>query len=354
MINASKVIGHVNYASPLERLTQFLRENEASNADGIESLTPDASTRVYFRIPWRGSTAVAAVYPESFDPEYNPFLDVSRLFREAYIPVPEIYSIEALAGIIVQEDLGDEQLVRLLPHIQPEERSAFLHEAMRIIAGIQAATALAYERDSIASRLAFDEAKLIWELEFFLQHYFGSLRREKLKRGELAELKIELNDVAAELSARPRVLCHRDFHTANLMIDPKRKVRVVDYQDARMGPASYDLVSLLLDRLTAPPADHEIAAAGEFFLAERRRLKLPAIEYDEFAREFSLMTVQRCLKAAGTFSNQTAVFKRGEFYARFINPTLLIVLAAAQRLDRFPLLRSMIEARAEDEIAIAN
>ena len=65
---------------------------------------------------------------------------------------------------------------------------------------------------SISSRLAFDEAKLAWELNFFFEHYFGSLRHETLSHGEAAELKVELNDIAAELSARPRVLCHRDFH----------------------------------------------------------------------------------------------------------------------------------------------
>ena len=54
--------------------------------------------------------------------------------------------------------------------------------------------------------------------------------------------------MAAELAAVPRVLCHRDFHAANLMVDSKNHLRVIDHQDARMGPASYDLVSFLLDR----------------------------------------------------------------------------------------------------------
>jgi len=69
-----------------------------------------------------------------------------------------------------------------------------------------------YEKQSIASRLAFDEAKLSWELDFFVEHYFGSLKLKPLRHSEAAELKAELNDVSAELAARPRVLCHRDFH----------------------------------------------------------------------------------------------------------------------------------------------
>jgi aminoglycoside/choline kinase family phosphotransferase len=204
-------------------------------------------------------------------------------------------------------------------------------------------------RDSIASRLAFDEAKLIWELEFFVEHYFRSLRGEKLKRSELAELKIELNDVAAELSERPRVLCHRDYHAANLLIDGRDEVRVVDYQDARMGPATYDLVSLLLDRRVVPPPPDEIAEYCFLFNEERARRDLSRIDEDEFAAEYALMTVQRCLKAVGTFSNQTANFGRGAAYARFINPMLLIVFQAAETLRRFPALRRMIEARIVEE-----
>ncbi len=76
-------------------------------------LTPDASTRNYFRIPWKKGKAVAAVYPEPFDPEFHPYLDVTRLFLENDIPVPEIYAVDGQSGIIVQEDLGDRQLFRV-------------------------------------------------------------------------------------------------------------------------------------------------------------------------------------------------------------------------------------------------
>lgn len=81
---------------------------------------------------------------------------------------------------------------------------------------------------------------------------------------------VELNDVAATLAARPRVLCHRDYHTANLMVDHSERIRVVDYQDARMGASAYDLVSLLLDRLTAPPAGDEIKQQQSFFSTRER------------------------------------------------------------------------------------
>src|SRR5678815_4631178 len=337
------VISNVFESSASDRLARFITEQGISSTEVIP-LTPDASTRNYFRIRWKKSTAVAAVYPEPFDPEFHPYLDVTRLFLDCDIPVPEIYAVDGKAGIIVQEDLGDQQLFHIYDESE-ELCDEYKEKAIALIATIQKATAHAYETQSIASRLAFDEAKLSWELDFFFDHYFGSLREENLRHAEVAELKAELNDVAAELAAAPRVLCHRDFHTANLMLDGNNQLRVVDHQDARMGPASYDLVSLLLDRQPTPPSLAELRGCRLFLLEERRRLGLDALDPDEFARQFRLMTIQRGLKAIGTFSYQTAVCNRGAFYEHFINPTLLIVFQAAEWLERFPVLRKMIEER---------
>jgi aminoglycoside/choline kinase family phosphotransferase len=339
------------FAEPARaRLAQYLSGKGKITDEKIVALTPDASTREYFRIPWKRATAIAAVYPDPFDPDYHPFLDVTRLFAEGSLPVPEILAVEAKSGIIIQEDLGDRQLRQVCEAVSEEESEAYKERAISLIAQIQATTGKAYERNSIASRLAFDEAKLAWELAFFFEHYFVSLRGEKLSHGEAAELKAEMNDIAAELSARPRVLCHRDYHASNLIVDRKNNMRIIDHQDARMGPASYDLVSLLLDRQTTQPSLAEVRGHRLFLIEERRRFGLDALDPDDFAWEFRLMTVQRVLKAIGTFSYQTAVCGRGATYAQFINPMFQIVLQAAEWLDRFPALRRAITARIDEEI----
>ncbi len=330
--------------SASERLLKFLEDQGIENKS-IVPLTPDASTRNYFRVPWKKGTAVAAVYPEPFDPDFHPYLDVTHLFLDNGIPVPDIYAVEGQSGVIVQEDLGDRQLFRVYEEAAKDECEEYKERAVNLIAQIQKATEAAFERHSIASRLAFDEPKLSWELDFFVEHYFGSLRGETLRHAEASELKAELNDVAAELAARPRVLCHRDFHAANLMVDENDRLRVVDHQDARMGPVTYDLVSFLLDRRPEPPSLAELRAYRLFLLEERRLLGLNALDPDDVAQEFRLMTIQRGLKAIGTFSYQTAVCNRGSVYEPFIQPTFCIVLQAADWLDRFPALRRMIRER---------
>lgn len=347
MRHPSQITTHAFPTSAQERVLTYVTRL-GLKAERVVPLTPDASTREYFRVPWKRSTAIAAVYPEPFDPEIHPFLDVTRLFVAAKLPVPAILDVEASDGIILQEDLGDRQLRRFFEVASDDEREGYIERAISLVADIQSVTGLASERNSIASRLAFDEAKLSWELDYFLEHYFKSLRGEELKHVEATSLRAELNDIAAELAARPRVLCHRDYHTSNLMVDGKGRLRVVDYQDARMGPASYDLVSLLLDRQTALPSMAEIRERRLYFLEERRARGLEALDPDDFAREFRLMAVQRCLKAVGTFSYQTGVAKRGEIYAQFIDPTLRIVAQAAEWLGRFPTLQSVINSRIEE------
>jgi N-acetylmuramate 1-kinase len=344
MTSAKQVVSNTFDSSADERLIGFLRSQKVES-HGVDPLTPDASTRNYFRVGWKNGTAVAAVYPEPFDPDFHPYIDVTKLFSASDIPVPAIYAVDGANGIIILEDLGQRQLINVLEASPDDECERYKEEAIRLIARIQKATERATQTQSIASRLAFDEAKLTWELEFFLEHYFGSLRGEKLRHAEEAELKAELNDLAAELAAAPRVLCHRDFHAANLMVDGKSRLRVIDHQDARMGPACYDLVSFLLDRQPVPPTLAELRAHRLFFLEERRRQGLDTLDPDDFAHQFRMMTIQRELKAIGTFSYQTAVCGRGAVYEQHIAPTLEIVLQAADWVDRFPALRRMIRER---------
>jgi N-acetylmuramate 1-kinase len=338
------VISNVFESSASDRLARFITQQGLAGKEVIP-LTPDASTRQYYRIGWKKRTAIAAVYQEPFDPEFHPYLDVTRLFLDCEIPVPEIYEVDGQAGIIVQEDLGDRQLFQVYEDESDDQCDEYKEQAIALIARIQKATERAYQTQSISSRLAFDEAKLSWELDFFFDHFFGSLRGEDLRHAETAELKAELNDIAAELAAVPRVLCHRDYHASNLMIDNQNRIRIVDHQDARMGPASYDLVSFLLDRQPCPPSLAELRSHRLFFLDERRAVGLEAIDPDDFALEFRLMTIQRGLKATGTFSYQTAVCGRAGVYESFIQPTLEIVLQAAEWLERFPTLRRMIKER---------
>jgi aminoglycoside/choline kinase family phosphotransferase len=332
------------------RLEQFLKSRQQPLH--FEQLTPDASTREYFRIGWDGGSAIACVYPEAFVAGEQNYLDVTGLFRSTGLPVAEIYDFDEGLGVIVQEDFGDTILRDVLSTASAEERDLLLNKAIALIARIQSATARAFETNSIASQLKFDTEKLLWELNFFKEHYFSTLRRCPLPEGDDNALSSEFLELSQELETRAKVLCHRDFHAANLMIDKGGELRIIDHQDARIGSAAYDLVSLLLDRITAPPSAEWLAEKRRFFLDERAQVGLAALDEDDFAYEFRLQTIQRCLKANGTFSFQSV--NRGKtYFLPFIRPMFEIVLRAAENLDRFPVLQRVIRHELDREVTLS-
>jgi aminoglycoside/choline kinase family phosphotransferase len=333
-----------------ERLEQFLTARFAPAEIKIEQLTSDASTREYFRVNWQppATTAIACVYPVKNDPQEQNYLDVTGLFLSTGLPVAKILEVDSELAIIVHEDFGDKILRGVLETAEAGERDRWLDRSIRLIAQIQAATEKAYELNSIAARLKFDEEKLLWELNFFKTHYFETLKKAPLNAEDNEAIEIEFTGLSRELSGRAKVLTHRDFHAANLMIDSGGELRIIDHQDARIGSASYDLVSLLLDRIVELPSPQWLAEKRKFFIDERVKLGSEELDEDDFTYEFRLQTIQRCLKAAGTFSFQSV--NRGKtYFLPFIEPMFRIVLRAAENLERFPnlerILREQITAK---------
>lgn len=326
-----------------ERLNELLAVRGEDFTNTVQ-LNPDASTREYFRIDWDGGSAIACVYPEAFMAAEQTYLDVTDLFRSNGLPVADVLDFDESLGIIIQEDLGDLVLRDVLISSSEAEGNKLVDDAIRLIARIQSATANAIETGSIASKLKFDTEKLLWELDFFRTHYFETLKKQPLSAAENEALELEFRELSEELESRASVLCHRDFHVANLMIDHAGRLRIIDHQDARIGSPTYDLVSLLLDRITELPSPDWLTEKRTLLLDARIELGLAAIPEDDFAYEFQLQTIQRCLKAVGTFSYQSV--NRGKtYFLPFIEPMFKTVLRAARNLGRFPALRDILGAQ---------
>jgi len=290
------------------RIDRFLAELGLTGQDmTVEPLSGDASTRVYARLRRDGAPAqVLAVHPESFDIDEMPFARVARLLAAMPVPVPSILAHSGPLGILALEDLGDLTLQEHLRTASPAERQARYREAVTLVATMQARGA-ELETDALVPwGLAFDVEKLSFELRFFTEHFLEAHRGVGLSAAERAALDQEWFTLAEELAAEPRVLCHRDFHSRNLMLHADR-LWIIDFQDARMGPDTYDLVSLLRDSyVELPPA--EVDALIDTFLAARPGAAggPAAAEADVFRQRFDVMALQRNLKALGTFGYQAS------------------------------------------------
>lgn len=320
----------------LTRLEKFLSSRNLS--PNFEQLTPDASTREYFRV----DSGIVCIYPEAFDATEQSYLDVTALFIANDLPVAKVLDFDETLGAIMIEDFGDRILREEMNASTPERREELIDAAIDMIPRVQAATDSAFETNSIASRLKFDVEKLNWELNFFREHYFTTSKKEPLSPEDDAAIRAEFLELSQELEDRATVLCHRDFHAANLMVDADGNLKIIDHQDARIGSPAYDLVSLLLDRVTELPSPEWLASKRRRFLDGRESLGLPHIDESAFAEEFRLQTIQRCLKAAGTFSFQSA--NRGKtHFIPFIKPMFRIVLRAIENIDdRFPAMKRVL------------
>ena len=150
--------------------------------------------------------------------------------------------------------------------------------------------------------------------------------------------------IVRELASEPRVLCHRDYHSRNLMLRDG-SLYIIDFQDARMGPDTYDLVSLLRDSYV-DINDRELDDLIAYFLALKRSDDVRT-SADEFRRRFDLMALQRNLKALGTFGYQTTA-RSNPVYIQYIPRTLRYVATALERQPRFARLHGLLAGLIEE------
>lgn len=317
-----------------DRLTEFLAERfgPASRPEAIP-LTGDASTRRYFRIVRKDTTWVLALYPEPFEIDQLPFAVVRSLLAGWGLPVPRILDHDGRRGIVLLEDLGDRTLQEALRAADPREREALYHQAIEELVVLQSEAARASQRGA-CFQIAFDIEKLSWELHYFLKHFVEGHRKRSLTVEDRATLAEAFHRLSEEIASWPRALCHRDYHSRNLMCHGGR-LYWVDFQDARMGPTSYDLASLLRDSYVELPEELVAERAEEF-----RQKALPGEAREVFLRRFELTSVQRNLKALGTFGYMAGV-RGNSVYLPYIPGTLA---NARRNLARHPELQGLWRA----------
>jgi hypothetical protein len=321
--------------TPEGRVGRYLAGQQAARGPAdIAALTGDASDRQYFRATFRDrSSIVLAVHAGPIDASTLPFINVAALLRQIPWPVPAILGHSDELGILALEDLGDTTLQIRLATAPAAERTALYEQAVALLGSLQRRGAELASDRFLPYRLAFDVEKLTWELAFFVQHFLEAHRGAALSGVERAALDEEWRALSTELAGEPRVLCHRDYHSRNLMVRGGR-LHVVDFQDARMGPNTYDLASLLRDsyvELTDEERDGHLRSFAALTGAEAGALR----------RRFDLMSLQRNLKALGTFGHQ-ATARRNPAYVQYVPRTLAYVRRNLAANDRFGRLHGLL------------
>jgi aminoglycoside/choline kinase family phosphotransferase len=342
----------VEGAEVRDRIHSYLAaQRTAAPNPRVVPLTGDASDRRYFRIirPDEAST-VLALHTGAIDFSSLPFANVARLLLQIPLPVPKILGHSDPLGIVELQDLGDVTLQAHLGAASRAEHAALYREAVALVERLQrrgaeldpSANGEAGERGYTPYSIAFDAEKLTWELGFFERHFLEAYRGAVLSAADRTALAEEWLTIAGELAGEPRVLCHRDYHSRNLMLHGGH-LHIIDFQDARMGPDTYDLASLLRDSYV-DISDRELDELIAYFLA----LKGAAGgERAEYRRRFDLMALQRNLKALGTFGYQTTT-RRNPVYIQYIPRTLNYARITLERYPRFQRLRELLARHIEE------
>jgi aminoglycoside/choline kinase family phosphotransferase len=324
-----------------ERIAGYLdRSGLSASQPRVVPLTPDASDRRYFRILFPDAPSIVlSLYSTPFDVTTLPFVNVATLMARMPVPIPAVLGHADDLGILALQDLGDVTLQAHLGAATPAQHAALYRQSVALIATVQRRGEELESPEFLPYGISFDVEKLTWELDFFTKHFLEAYRGVTLADDQRAALRQEFAAVVEELAAEPRVLCHRDYHSRNLMLH-EGQLYMIDFQDARMGPDTYDLVSLLRDSyvdLTDQTVDELIA----YFLALKGRPDDP-----DFRRRFNVMALQRNLKALGTFGYQTTA-RRNPVYIQYIPRTLRYVRRNLT-LSRFERLRDLLAAHVEE------
>jgi N-acetylmuramate 1-kinase len=325
-----------------ERISKYLEESGlAARRARVVPLTGDASDRHYFRIlPDDGPSLVLALHAGPIDFATLPFASVAALLEQVPLPVPAVLGHSDALGVLALQDLGDVTLQAHLGAATPGEHAALYRQAVALIEQLQRRGAELQSERYPPYGIAFDVDKLAWELDFFVKHFVLGYRGIALSEPDRAALSDEWSAIVNELASEPRVLCHRDYHSRNLMLSGG-SLYIIDFQDARMGPDTYDLVSLLRDSYV-DIADRELDDLIAYFLALKGDSRA-----DEFRRRFDLMALQRNLNALGTFGYQTTT-RRNTVYIQYIPRTLRYVRSNLEKYPRFARLREILSSHIDE------
>ena len=254
----------------------------------IDIASSDASFRSYFRVTSTEKTNIIMVAPPEHEP-ISSFLDITQRLFKAKINIPKIYKINQSRGLILMSDLGNDKYLDILTK---ETLYCLYTDAIDCICKMQ------NEVDTIGLE-KFNKSEQMNEMKLFDEWYLRKHLNINLSDKQLSELYQCYEEIYNIVSKIPKSFVHRDFHSRNLMVTSKSNPGVLDYQDAIIGPITYDLVSLLKDCYIAWDDEIVYSMTSSFFAKIEKNHN---IVYEEFEYWFDVTGLQRHLKAIGIFS----------------------------------------------------
>lgn len=297
----------------------------------LKPVSNDASLRRYFRIAGIEERILAVDAPP---PESVPrFAKVRAIFAAAGLCVPEIHAAEPCKGFMLVQDFGD----RLYETACADaDRTALYQAAWQAIIRLQL-------RCASTGLPRFDEKFMRRELGLFPLWYCDRLRGRPLDEPERAQYARACDALLGAALTQAALPMHRDFHSRNLFAR-NGGPGIIDFQDAAVGPATYDIASLLRDIYVRLDKREELLLLAGHWTASRAAGLPVSDDYPEHLRQYRLMSLQRHMKILGLFARAAIERGRTELLNR-LPRCAAMVCAEAVRHDATRPLALMVNKR---------
>lgn len=266
-----------------EWLTAILPYSEFN----LEVASSDASFRRYFRVHQHDHSRIVMDAPPEHE-DIDSFVRIAEFLSSTGTHVPRIFAKNLEQGFLLLSDLGN---TSYLSALNEQSADALYRAAIDEIIKMQLAPTADIELAS------YDDEKLLAELRLFPDWFI----QKHLSLTPPPELNAVFELLIANASEQPQYFVHRDYHSRNLMLGADNEVGVIDFQDAVIGPVTYDVVSLLRDCYIEWPQTRLDNWLDYYFEQAVENQLLTGDDRSEFIRWFDLMGLQRHLKVLGIF-----------------------------------------------------
>lgn len=307
----------------------------------IDWLAGDGSDRCYFRVrsPELNHSLVlmqlSGTDAENLKRGQYDWIEISNILRAHKIAAPSCVTALGDYAALLIDDYGDTMLeTAALAGSRNSNDSGYLSLFEASLQIVGRFLAIPATPGNVWTKRSFDRDRFIWELRFFVSKYLEPIGRYMLSAREMDEFNNDINAISSYLAASSRFFVHRDFHSRNIMVH-QDQVAIIDFQDARLGPPSYDLVSLVFDSYVPLSLEKRLSLLEKGF--DSIKLHAGQAAYDRAKEEWRPMLLQRQLKAIGSFGYLTVDKHKGD-YLRNVAPALQTLFDAGVQDHRWPFL----------------
>lgn len=262
----------------------------------LEKASSDASFRSYYRLQGAKASYIVMDAPPSQE-NNTAFIDIQARLAQAGIKVPEIFAYEEQYGFLLLSDLGTQNYYMALQNvIDPQALQAMYRLAIDELVRMQQANT-----EGLA---IYDAPRMLDELQLFEDWYIKKHCKTELSDTEKKNLNSLFTLLVEDNVQHGCVLVHRDFHSPNIMMptDESLQPGIIDFQDALIGPITYDIASLVMDARHSWDEDQQLDWAIRYWQAAHHAGLDIDTDFASFHRAYEWMSVQRNLRILGVFS----------------------------------------------------